>query len=285
MVDISQKPPYPPKPTKAKSGGKVTAIAGFRYSSGVVLCADSELNYGTVVKTHINKISVFGDTSQGVRGALTGSGDWDDVQRVVQDIQKHWIEILDGQVTFDEVVGKKVEELYEQSSQDPNWTLAVIAVVWTAGGKACVIKADDRKGVKMVSDFACDGMGAAFGHYLAGSLHFPNMAKYYGICLASYILYMADAYAPFCGGLGNIFTLDDDGSPFMELEWDMEAQREFFKRFTYAIRPILLEGPSSDVPPDAFDNTVEEFVAQLRKLRKDVELDMYEKAKKYGHLD
>src|ERR1035438_3972603 len=119
VVDGRRAALYPPR-AKAKSGGRVTAIAGFRCASGVVLCADSELNYGTVVKTHINKITIFGNTAENIRGAVTGAGDWDDVQRVVEYLQSRWPEIAGGKISFEAVAEEKIKEIHGQT-QTSDW--------------------------------------------------------------------------------------------------------------------------------------------------------------------
>jgi 20S proteasome alpha/beta subunit len=279
MVDTCRRPPYPAKPRSAQA---MTAIAGFRCSSGVVLCADSELNYGMVKRDDAKKIRFYGNTGTPVRVALTGAGEWDEVLRIMEYIDSEWTSIHTGS-DFVTKLADKVKEIYAQHPADWN-NLVVLAAYWESAKRAKVSKFISS-GAVPIPDFACEGMGLVLSHFLAGTLYTEGLSLRHGICLASYILYVADRFAPECGGLGDIFTLSDDGVPDFELPWDMQAMREFFERLPDALRPIILEGPDNKVSPSLYASALEICTSRLSTLRKEIELDTYERGRKYGHFD
>lgn len=272
---------YYPKP-KSKGGKAMTAIAGFRCNEGVILCADSELNDG-FVKTYANKIRMYGDKDTTVRAALTGAGEWDDIQRAMDYAEGAWPNVLDG-LDFVANVESKVKEIYAQK-HDKGWDgVSMIAAYWKKEPPAQVFKFTDTGAVR-IRTFACDGVGSTLSSFLAGTLYGDSLSLRHGICLAAYILYVADKFAPECGGLGNILTITDKGSMEEEMEWDMQAMREFFGRLPSVLQPIILEAPDNTVSPASFSEALQLFTGRLTKLRKQAEIHSYDRAEKYGHLD
>lgn len=262
----------------------MTPIAAFRCSKGAILCADSEVNYGGYAKSPENKITIFGSNRESVRAAITGAGDWESVQEVATHLKSRWTDILGGK-DFDLALSQKVTEIYKRSHPEDWGGLTIIGVVWQLGKLARVLRAEDENGARDIYGFTCDGMGISLGRSLAGSFYQPDLSLPEGVSLASYLLYMADKYGPLCSGLGNIFTITDDGGMDSELEWDMQARREFFERLIPSLNSIFLHGPDRDMPSQEFEAEVDEFVESLKRLRKQIELDEYERGKKYGHFD
>jgi 20S proteasome alpha/beta subunit len=260
----------------------MTAIAGFRCQNGVVICADSELNYG-LVKSYAKKIRGYGSTATAVRAALTGAGDWDDIQRTMGYVEDVWPQILAG-ADFVTTVADRIKEIYAQPHANDWNGVSLISAYWKAEAPAKIFKFTDT-GAVPVPTFVSDGMGIAFSQFLAGTLYDDGISLRHGVCLAAYILYAADKFASECGGLGDIFTLTDKGWMDFELEWDMQAMREFFERLPSALRPIILEAPDNNVSASQFSSALELFTDRLTKLRKQAQLDTYERGKKYGHLD
>jgi len=194
-----------------------------------------------------------------------------------------WPSILDGS-DFVATVEGKVKEIHEQKHSKGWDGVSVVAVYWKKEPPAQVFKFTDTGSVR-VHNFTCDGMGSVLGLFLAGTLHEDSMSLRQGVCLAAYILNVADKFGSLCGGLGNILTLTDQGCMDFEMDWDMQAMREFFERLPSALRPIILEAPDNSVSRASFSDALQLFIGRLTKLRKQAETHSYDRAEKYGHLD
>jgi 20S proteasome alpha/beta subunit len=258
----------------------MTAIAGFRCTDGAILCADSELDYG-LVKRQVNKTRNYASIRTTACAAITGAGDWNDIVSVMDYVQSQWGEIEDGR-SIGEVLATKVLELYERPHSDDWNPVVVLCIFGKRGSKAQIVHVSDRGSIP-VKDFACDGMGLVLSHYLGGTLYDESISLSEGLCLAAYILHVADQFAPSCGGLGNIVSINDSGSIDTELDWDIQVPREVYAQLIPAMRSVILGVANPSVARPTFNQRIAEFAKKLRNLRKLTELDTIKRMQRYGH--
>jgi hypothetical protein len=198
-------------------------------------------------------------------------------------IESAWSSILDGS-DFTATTENNVKEIYAQKHCKTWNGVSMLAAYWKKEPPAQVLRFTET-GASRVPTFACEGMGLVLTHFLGGTFYEDAMTLRHGICLAAYILNVADKFAPGCGGLGSIVTITDKGDMEEEMQWDMQAMREFFKHLPKALMPIILEGPDNAVSPAVFSDALQLFVGRLLKLRKGLAIDSYDRAEKYGHMD
>lgn len=266
-----------PKPLKhpryaLPEKARMTIAAGFHCRDGVILCADTELNYGDSIKVTGSKMQYLVRPKEAFV-AVTGSGHWNYVQMAFQKIQERWmaaqIEDMDGPKLKD-LVEDIVLEIYERHiafAPDPKPGFSLLLGLKTR--ESTVLIVSNETAVAFNYNFEISGIGTTFGLYLADVVQWRREGSTYtakeAAILAAYILWVAKQYTPGCGGASEVMALTRSG--IFEIR-NLALLESRFYTWDTVLRPLLfLPMFDTDVSGSAFSEKANRFSDLLQQIR------------------
>jgi hypothetical protein len=283
-IDFHPKPPYPPKPRLKRGIAKaMTAIAGFRYQDGILLCADSQLTHADGMKTTVEKIKTYGSNRTAVRAAVAGAGTEDCILAGFEQLDSRWPNIVAGQFDFAEVLNGVVKNVSGNYATKPEDDFALIACEWVEGASKPLRLLQAPSIVPGISpNFVSDGSGSVFLRFIADGLYDSSMSAAQAIIFAAYGLRLAKTYDLRCGGESKIFTLDTKGNMDTAMVWDIRALEQHFERFDAAIKSIVFPCADENVPDLKFGVCLQKLGENLCSLRSTRKMDIEDRIERFG---
>lgn len=229
----------------------MTIAAGFRFDSGILLCADTQ--YSAAHKTEGTKIFPISYGAARFIIALTGREAY--ARRAIEQIQRELQDVGIDELTKDnlqDAIERALLVIFEANvfphphygtADSPEFQL-VIAMYSPIDG-LFLIKTEE--GVAFtIDDKVCGGSGAYLGDYLNKRLYSaPNRPLNDAVALATYVLYEVKGHDIHCGGTSEFAILWNSGeassvqSAKIALNEDYAASfDEFSKKIFYDVADL-----------------------------------------------
>ncbi len=192
----------------------MTIAAGFTFSDGVMLCADSQMTIGNA-KLNGMKVGRMESKWGQVACAFAGNVDWASAAFQACERAKDSREVKKSPV---DGIGGILEDFYRRQvfghpryeSGDYDYSLFV-AIRLDGDARAKLYRAEQTI-FREVKSFDCAGSGEDYGREILQFLHFPTMKRERAVALASYMLTHAKKNAQYCGGESVILALLNTGN-------------------------------------------------------------------------
>lgn len=210
-----------PKRPKSQEREKMTIIAGFQCTTGVVVCADRLITRGDS-KYYEQKIKILLDDDLTL--AVAGAGDLSLTREVFEKIVENLEEKTPGAVkeSADKVLtdmGRLIP--YEASPLGVEFIIAASSLKDKAH-----LFAFSGKGLYTVEDYVFGGVGdSSLVRFLCENLFLPPMTIAGAQLLGTYLVKKAKDYVSGCGGPTDIFGVYDNGK-LEQLDVDVTADIE-----------------------------------------------------------
>jgi 20S proteasome alpha/beta subunit len=243
----------------------VTIAAGFRFSDGIVVCADSEES-SEAVKKSVPKIEIF-DRKYG-RSIVTGAGDADMLNRAFEEIESQ-VQARDSFSAARDTVEAIVQRLnqryvYPVTGEDQP-VFALLVALQTKGsfdfftiGLSASVRPKDHAEI---------GVGDVHASHLMARFYRPNMTQDDAVLLAIYMLQQTKRYVPGCGGDSHIYIMRTDGRIDSVAQATIEAHERYADRFNSALHEAFFGGVNASLNDAQFRRVLSASVRSLLKLR------------------
>ena len=249
----------------------MTIAAGFPCKNGLVLCADTQETISGYVKTDTGKIRVISTPHHHI--VFTGAGDGDLIDTAIDEMSDAIrTENPVGLTRVAYVLKKTMLRVFDESIKPyaafplddrPSITL-LIGIQSTA---ATVLYKASGTSFRLLQNAECIGYGLALGKSLTQQLFTKDMTVEHAGLTAVYVLHQAKRWIDGCGGNSDIVVLSNDGN-ILQMSTRMVDQLEkHFDEFNRYLGPILIGCADRDFDSTKFEEMMDDFDYQLRKLR------------------
>jgi 20S proteasome alpha/beta subunit len=262
----------------------MTAVAGFICRGGIVLCTDTELTYGDVLKTDAKKTCEF--VREGIGLSMAGAGNWDYLRMAYDKIRLRLLSTKPDITEVERAIEDVVLEIYERNipaypnNPKPSFSLVIGVTLPGSGADPALITCSDTAMYRNYS-FEFTGTGEAFGRYFAELLYSSSMSIWQAIVLGVYILRIIKKHAPFVGKRTDISVIHNTG----EVEWKSLALRTdilegHFELLDMAFQPLFLACADGKMEQKTFQNRLDHFTKVITNLREQFKEDPIEVLRK-----
>jgi len=258
----------------------MTIAAGFRFSDGILLCADTQHTYPGAMKLHASKIVRASFAAQGgtlMAAAISGNVPY--AHMAVSHCERAILKKAPVQMNSVELV-LAVEDALEdfhqrhvyghpgfQRAGGPDFQLLV--ALWPHADKNLTLLVSNDSAVTQVIDYECVGSGSFLAHYLIPTIfRHSKMGLKDTVNIAVHVLRETKDYVDTCGGGSEFIVITKDGkfSPpgYMQIssgESLSRVYREAMRRlYVYAADLDRDKGELRKEFDDAYD-----FIESYRK--------------------
>ncbi len=251
----------------------MTLAAGFPCQDGLILCADTEITHGDVLKIGGKKILTHKRDNTSL--AITGAGDWSYVVMTFQKISDRLDELDSPDLTCEavqEVIEQTLLRVYESFvAVDPdreNVKFSIIAATRTDNDELGLLVSEGNPAIVRSEDFQCTGSGYILASYLADIFYSSSISLNKGVFLAAYILRLVKKYVSGVGGRSDILVITPNGEMKLQKPDFVKDLEATFEEFDTILQPILFSVPNMHMPEEQFDQEVVTFNRKIRELRK-----------------
>lgn len=247
----------------------MTIAAGFACKDGIVLCADSEYSWGSLLKTQGTKIARPPAGKAVV--LIAGAGAASFMQGFFEDVRDRLPKTRKTVPAIKQMVSRTLQDLYRSYRVVPNWNDArsggqfLIAVRGQDGRLALWETVGTR--TNEVYDCACIGCGLYLGYYITGFLYREQMTVGDAACAASILLKELAGRTQHVGGDGEVVKLREAGDP---KKLDIKTIQELgskFLRIQEAVRPVIFASLGEERTVEALDGALKGLTDQAFGLR------------------
>jgi hypothetical protein len=229
----------------------MTLIAGFRHSSGVLLCSDTQME-GATIKTRGPKICT-GEFPVG-RVAFAFAGNARNAQAAIDACSRRLRAIQPGEDVFSKV--EQVLEIqyrrlvYHPDVRDDNDSLhyCLLLSIWLRDRNRTFLWAsDDVVLFEPTSDHICFGSGFEIGRYVTDPVFNRDMSEEETLFLAAYMMARVSDNAQGIGGMSHYISIHHDGSqsPIIGVELN-ETLKERAKGWDAVAARLLINSAVQD---------------------------------------
>lgn len=280
-VDLHMPRRYPPK-VEIAGVGKMTAIAGFKCSDGIVICSDSELTHADGTKTTVEKIRTYGNTKTPARAYVAWAGTEDCARAAFERLDTAWSGVLSGQYDLGDVMHEIVRDISETYVVKPEDAFTLICSEYIEGATKPLRLMKEPGIVPGVGhDLVSDGAGAVFIKYLADGLYHPSLSMHQAAILSVYAIKLAKKYAFGCGGDTKISMLYNNGGMDSMLAWDVKDLEQHFERFDAAFKSIFFQCADENLENWKFETQMKSLTGRLFELRANRRRDLQDKIDRF----
>ena len=253
----------------------LTIAAGFTFSDGILICADSEVS-DSLAKFKESKIRTvtIGNNETKLIFAFAGTVPY--VKRAIEYCWKGIGEIPAGERTNDSI-RDRIEERLDQFHQkfvyphpqykyDPGAIAQLLIGVWPRCTGRPTLYVTYEGVVNEVSEYDAIGTGSYFARYTCANLWQRNMSLQRAILLAAHMLQQTKNNVPGCGKSSAIIYLQVGGVLESASPIDINGIEEYSDRFVKFMSRIVLDVVDPNVSLGEqlaiFNKTAEEFREQ-----------------------
>jgi hypothetical protein len=251
---------------------RMTLIAAFKCSDGILLCADSQETIGDhrVARLKIRPFNL-GDRFE---VAMGGSGDGDTLDAFVQSIKDEWQESDANDIeSFGVFLRKRLQGFLDtEMPLIPEDRRDIKFLIGARCAAPVGIAAWETKATRLLpvsTDAVLIGCDYTVYERPAQRHHKPTSSISRTIPLAMYIFALAEDTSNYVRFPVTIVALTEDHPIYVEYEWAVEHFREKTEVFTAALESMLLVCADATVRSDDFDKKFKEFADTILQLRKD----------------
>ena len=238
----------------------MTIAAGIRFAKGILICADSEITYGTEYKGKGSKIWPYKFKKSGNKAIFTFSGT---VALCKQCIQKIARELASAQPSslsdMEKTLSTKVDEFHQQYVfKHPHFgyesgpSMNLIAALWSAEEGKLGLFQSEGPNVFEVTDkekMAITGSGGTFAQYIAGPLVPHDRMKLTDVITAAvYAIKEAKDNVPGCGKGSELIAITEDGHIGNAGYLHSSHVEDFAASFENGIKHLFVETCDLDTP-------------------------------------
>jgi 20S proteasome alpha/beta subunit len=256
----------------------VTIAAGYRFDTGILLCADSQ--YTGAAKTNESKIFPIQHHAATVVLVLTGRSTFG---------RRAFERIRDGILTIpeDQVTRGRMQDAIEAALRDvfnnhiythPDWGRSNAPEVSFVIGLYSPIDGDflfstDETICAEMPDHVCLGSGSYLGDFLSRMYRGREQLFREVVDLAIYILQQTKSYDAYCGGNSEFIVLWDDGdiSPIQNL--DVTLGEAYSQAFMQCVSSLFYSAANLEKTDDAVSRDMKRDIDTLvrnRETRKNI---------------
>ena len=277
LIDRWLKPPYPPRPRPNKIPWKrpMTIAAGFRFSGGILLCADTEATYGPLLKLSSSKIFPidYGVENGILCFVIAGSVDY--AVMAIEKIRARVWKSDFSHTAVKEIIKSELLAIYNDHIYiHPHYsygtapTFNLLTVFWTLANYLSFWKSEETS-VTNVKNYECIGAGAYLAKYLADPVYKHDSTREEIVSLTIEILRDAKDYVPSCGKNSDFLILDDDGMFGYVSAWDISSQEDYGRIFNSALRSLWFRACDPSLSNKQIETEIVKFSQQLADARED----------------
>ena len=254
----------------------MTVAAGFRFSDGILLCADTEITHGSELKEKGTKVFPYRFKKSGNKAVFTFSGTVFPSRQCIQTMTHRIAASSPDKWGNHGLFAELAQELYDFHHKyifkHPRYPYGdgpqvnLIVGTWCESEKILTLYQSDEESLVEVLDaepFAVTGTGATFSRYVAKPmLPHANMKLADVLTVALYALKEAKDNVPACGIASEVITISKDGEIGC-LGWLHSSHVErFAESFAAGIQHLFVDSCDLDSP----DERVEERFETLRTI-------------------
>jgi hypothetical protein len=270
---MNPKKPFPhPKPRRLSEQTRMTIVAGFKCTDGIVLCADSQETINSYLKVSVPKLVTrphefkAGDK---YRTAFVGAGNGPFVDKLVESM---W--------SASSAAGGDIDDI---SSAMEGANIAVHEKLWNIypdneKPQASIIfgvaASDDVKLfrshgpiVNPIDTYDCAGCGDVLGKYICDRLYLPTMNVTQVSIVALYMLLHTKKYADGCGGTSHLVMLHKSLEQMILGPLSTEWVEKNLVHFDFISRDLLVALPDNTISEKDFDKKLRIFAKGVRAQR------------------
>ena len=231
----------------------MTIAAGYTFSDGVMLCADTEMSAGGLAKFEGQKIIPiqFGTNREGplVAFAITGSVGY--AQRAVEMCQAalrtQWsrnADAMHNEAIRNTIEGSLIAFYKKFMYGDPFYKDRELAIELLIGLRSHVtgrtsLLVTQGPTVRFVTGFEFCGIGAYFARYACGKLFRYNMSFHDITLLAAHVLGQTKANVPDCGKRSQFVVITNDGRLSVAPDFEITFGENYAIAVPCSISPTL----------------------------------------------
>lgn len=260
------KPYTPLKPCLIQGRKPVTIAAGFRYRNGILLLADTQHTYRQWMKLSKSKIVELKFPGQKAKIGVAIAGSVDFAIMATEKLEKK-LKSID--ITH-EVIGDKIEEvlldIYDRHIHPFNLGnecgFDLLVAMWTDAEGLALLNTSGTA-ITEIKEYGMIGIGLYLAQFLASTYDRHSMERDEVFTFAVDVFRKVKTHVDGCGGLTNVFLLEQDGESGYYPETDVENIEQFTKDFDQAVQG--LRTAVSD-----FSNTTEDIDNYLEILKNEI---------------
>jgi len=287
---ISREPrnklPYPLRVCRHKRlarNNAVTIAAGFRFNTGIILCADTQ--YSGAAKTFETKL--FQIRHRAASLVLALSGRYVFAKRAVERMEANIVAIPEDHLSkgkMQDAVEAALRFVYDNHVYThPDWGTDDAPIFNFVIGMYSPIDGDfllasDETLTADMGDSVCLGTGAYLGDYLSRMYTGRSDEIDKVLSLAIYILQQTKSYDQSCGGESEFIVLWDDGgtSPIEKLGITMGER--FSEGFPTVIQPLFYALADQKMTDDELQPLLDRAVRSMKEFRQAAQLGVLSRA-------
>jgi len=255
----------------------LTIAAGFRFSKGVLLCADSQFTAPGSTKQDGSKISIFdfilseGQSSQLVV-AFSGTVDYAKmaISHMVDALRNFngasWSIVAVRSALEDVLVEFYKKHMYPHPQYSSGYGPSMeflLGVRDSMAGRVALFKTHETAIVD-VPTFGTVGNGSLLADYLIPiSYKHPNMSSMDVSALAVHILHQTKRYVDGCGGSSVFLILHDDGTVRSVDYVKVQMGEHFSEFYDHILRNIYLEANDGQTTDETLRESIEALYTML----------------------
>lgn len=239
----------------------MTIAAGFRFSDGVLVCADTQITTPGYMKQSASKIVPISFDSNGGSKALfaiTGSVPFAHmaIEHCRRSIAAHIPEQMstaDIMISIEDTLqGFFEDHLFKHPHyQGGNITVEMIIAVWSHIDKNLTLLAARENAVTIVRDYECLGAGQFLTNYLLPSIfRHSGMNQSDTVHIALHVLRETKNYVDACGGGTEIVVLRKDGTFAMAEPIEYLSGEQVSEAYAEAIKRLFVVSADMETTED-----------------------------------
>lgn len=250
----------------------LTIGIGFRFSGGLVLCADSEYTEGYFLKTAGAKIARV--PARDCVLIMAGAGDATFMQATFERIRDG----LDGVKKTVPAIKKFIESslvaLYARHIYPmPRWDELNFDAQFLMGFRDASgnveLWATQRTHVTEASEYEAIGIGKPLATYLLNALHTSQLDAQEAKILATVVLKEVKAFTPYCGGASTIGLLagTSELEPRIQHPEETTEIEHAFEQYKAGLAPVTIGALDWRFGDRKFDKVLADFCHRSKELR------------------
>jgi hypothetical protein len=247
----------------------MTIAAGFKCMDGVVLCADSQVSYGDLMKFPTQKLFLL-DRQWGQVG-LAGSGEIGDI---IDTIQQQIFEAIEREHETPEKVRREIKrvllDIYRNelavfpAEDEDEKTVELLIGIRIGKAQPELFKSYSTL-VRRMNGYSVIGTGVLV-KYIADNFYWEGFTVAQAILLSVCLLVVAKRYIQTIGGESNIVALTPEGGHIWPV-WKIVQKERYFDEFFKIVRGLMFACADTTRNTKEFNDGVEVAMQQLKAIR------------------
>lgn len=247
----------------------MTVAAGFTCQDGIVLCADSEYTWGSLLKTQGTKIAR--PPADDAVVLIAGAGAAPFMQGFFEDVRDGLPKTDKTVLVIKELIKRTLKELYRSYRAVPNWNDSesggqFLIAVRGSDGQLALWETEGTR-TNEVHECACVGIGLYLGYYVARCLYRQHITVKDASVAAAILIREVAQNVQHVGGDGLVVTLPAMGEPTNVDAESIAEYDEAFLAVSDALRPAVFACLNQYRPTSDLDTALETFGQKIMGVR------------------